>query len=309
VDLVRANTEAALSGAQAGVEQAKAAIQLSQSQLASVQSDVLAAEAEYTRCLADLKRYKMLDQRAVSQQQLDFAQTALDVAQANLSSIRKRVAAAEAAVSEALAREIAAKAVLAAAQTGPQQVAAAVAQAKSMQASVAEAKAGVRIAELNLSYTTIVAPVGGRVSRRTARNGQYLQVGQIVMALVEPNVWVQANYKETQITYMRPGQNVQISVDAYPGHVFHGTVDSIQAGSGAKFSLLPPENATGNYVKVVQRVPVKIHFDPQETRQWLLAPGMSVVPSVHVGTDDRQHPPPIVLPESPIPSAANVGLH
>ncbi|MFA7235273.1 MAG: HlyD family secretion protein [Phycisphaeraceae bacterium] len=295
VELVRANTEAALAEAQAGVEQAKAAVESSRSQLASSQSDVAAAEAESTRRQADLKRYKMLDQRAVSQQQLDAAQAAMDAAQANLTSVRKRVLTAEAAVTEARAKQAASLAVLAAAHTGPKQVAAAMSQVKNAQAGVQEAKADVRTAELNLSYTTIAAPVGGRVSRRMARTGQYLQAGQIVMALVEPNVWATANFKETQLTHMCQGQEVEMEVDAYPGHVFHGKIDSIQAGTGARFSLLPPENATGNYVKVVQRVPVKIRFDPGETRQWLLAPGMSVIPSVHVGTDPNRRPLPITL--------------
>jgi membrane fusion protein (multidrug efflux system) len=156
----------------------------------------------------------------------------------------------------------------------------------------------VEAAELDLSYTTIVAPVAGRVTRRTARQGQYLQTGQIVLALVEPHVWVTANFKETQLAHMSAGQDVDIAVDSYPGRTFHGKIDSIQAGSGARFSLLPPENATGNYVKVVQRVPVKIALDPDVTRGWLLAPGMSVVPRVHVG-GGGQRPGPIM------PSAAH----
>ena len=167
------------------------------------------------------------------------------------------------------------------------------AQAKNAQADVDEARAALGAAELNLSYTTIVAPVAGRVTRRTARQGQYLQTGQIVLALVEPDVWVTANFKETQLTHMSAGQDVDIAVDSYPGHTFHGKIDSIQAGSGARFSLLPPENATGNYVKVVQRVPVKIALDPGVTRGWLLAPGMSVIPRVRVG-GEKERPGPIM---------------
>ena len=301
VSLVRANTEATMAEAKAGVEQANAAIESSRSQVASAQADVTAAEADATRRQADLKRYKALDPRAVSQQQLDAAQAAAESAEANLAAARKRASAAESAVSEAQAKKAYAEGLLAAARTGPQQVAAAVAQKKSMQAAVDQAKAAGDEAELNLSYTTIAAPVGGRVTRRMARTGQYLQVGQIVLALVQPDVWVTANFKENQIAHMTCGQDVQIKVDAYPGQVFHGKVQSIQAGSGARFSLLPPENATGNYVKVVQRVPVKIVFDSETSRQWLLAPGMSVVPRVYVGVGGQQHPLPIA--PSPVRAA------
>ena len=285
VELIRANTDAALIQAQAGVEQAKAAIQSSKSRLASSRADVAAAEAETIRRQADLKRYKSLDPRATSQQQLDAAQAEADASSANLVAARMRAAAAESAVAEAQAMEVQAQGTLAVAKTGPQQVAVAVAQAKNAQADMDEAWAAVEAAELDLSYTTIVAPVAGRVTRRTARQGQYLQTGQIVLALVEPEVWVTANFKETQLAHMSAGQDVEIAVDSYPGRTFHGKIDSIQAGSGARFSLLPPENATGNYVKVVQRVPVKIALDPDVTRGWLLAPGMSVVPRVHVGGD------------------------
>ncbi len=293
VELIRANTDAALTQAQAGVEQAKAAIQSSQSRLASSRADVTVAEAEAVRREADLKRYKSLDPRATSQQQLDAAQAEADASSANLVAARMRAAAAESAVAETQAMEAQAQGTLAVAKTGPQQVAVAAAQAKNAQADVDEARAAVEAAELDLSYTTILAPVAGRVTRRTARQGQYLQTGQIVLALVEPEVWVTANFKETQLTHMSAGQDVDIAVDSYPGRTFHGKIDSIQAGSGARFSLLPPENATGNYVKVVQRVPVKIALDPDVTERWLLAPGMSVVPTVHVG-HDQQRPEPIM---------------
>ncbi len=290
------------------MQQAKAAIEASRSQVASAQANVTAAEAEATRRQADLKRYKALDLRAVSQQQLDAAQAAADAAEANLAAARKQAAAAESAVVEAQAKEAYAEGMLAAAKTGPQQVAAAAAQAKNAQAAVDQAKAALDEAELNLSYTTIVAPVGGRVTRRTARPGQYVQVGQAVLALVPPEVWVTANFKENQITHMSQGQDVEIRVDAYPDQVFHGKVDSIQAGSGARFSMLPPENATGNYVKVVQRVPVKIVFDAEASRQWLLAPGMSVVPRVYVGVGGQQHPLPIAPASAPAATAEHTAL-
>jgi membrane fusion protein (multidrug efflux system) len=294
VDLTTANTDAIVAEARAGVDQADAAIKASQAQLSSAQADVTAADAEATRRQADLKRYKSLDPRAVSQQRLDEAQAAGDSSQANLAAAKKRASAAESAVTEAQAKRAYAEGLLTAAKTAPQQVAVAVAQVKSAQAAVDQAKAAADEAELNLSYATIKAPVAGRVTRRAARPGQYLQIGQAVLALVQPEVWVTANFKESQLAHMTRGQDVDLAVDAYPGQTFHGKVDSIQAGSGARFSLLPPENATGNYVKVVQRVPVKIVFDAEVTRKWLLAPGMSVVPRVHVGVGGEQRPLPII---------------
>jgi len=147
-------------------------------------------------------------------------------------------------------------------------------------ATLTQARASEQQAQTNLERTTILAPVAGRVSKLTAAKGAYAQAGQSLMGFVPRDVWVTANYKETQLTDMRVGQGVDISVDAYPGRSFRGHVDSVQAGSGAAFSLLPPENATGNFVKVVQRVPVKIVFD--EPVDLLLGPGMSVVPRVRV---------------------------
>jgi membrane fusion protein (multidrug efflux system) len=175
-----------------------------------------------------------------------------------------------------------AQGVLKAAQTGRQQVTAAESQARTARAAVDQARAEVDAQELALSYTSIRAPIAGRVTRKSVQPGQYVQVGQSLLAVVPQDVWVVANFKETQLTRMRAGQEVEVEVDAYPGREFRGRVDSIQAGTGARFSLLPPENATGNYVKVVQRVPVKIVFEGDSDAQRLLAPGMSVVPRVRV---------------------------
>jgi len=160
-----------------------------------------------------------------------------------------------------------------------------VAAAESSRAAVQAGEAAVEQAELSLGYTKITAPIDGYVTKDAVATGDYLQVGQTLMALVPPRVWVIANFKETQLRNMRPGQSATISVDAYPGLKLQGRVDSVQAGSGAAFSLLPPENATGNYVKVVQRVPVKIVLDEQQQMQRLLGPGMSIAPDVAVGGD------------------------
>ena len=154
------------------------------------------------------------------------------------------------------------------------------AQKESATAQLQAAEAGRKEAEISLSHTMIKAPVDGRATNISAAKGGYAQPGQALMMFVPKEVWVTANFKETQLDLMRPGQPVDIEIDAYPGKTFHGHVDSIQAGSGTAFSLLPPQNATGNYVKVVQRVPVKIVFDkPPDV---YLGPGMSVVPTVKV---------------------------
>jgi len=143
--------------------------------------------------------------------------------------------------------------------------------------------AQVQQAQLNLDYTRITAPFAGHITRKDVEPGSYVQTGQTICSVVSDNVWVIANFKETQLTYIHPGQTAYIRVDMYPGHVFKGHVESIQSGTGARFSLLPPENATGNYVKVVQRIPVKIVFDEPPEVIKMLSPGMSVQPEVYTG--------------------------
>jgi membrane fusion protein (multidrug efflux system) len=193
----------------------------------------------------------------------------------NARRAQAQIAAAQAQVQEAQGR-------LAQANTGTQQVAVSEAQAQSAGASIEELQAAVAQAELDLSYTKIYAPDTGRVTHKSVEQGALVQSGQPLMAIVPGDVWVTANFKENQIGRMQPGQPVEITVDAYPGKTFKGHVDSIQAGTGARFSLLPAENATGNYVKVVQRVPVKIVFDEPPDPQHMLSPGMSVLPEVKV---------------------------
>ena len=149
--------------------------------------------------------------------------------------------------------------------------------------TLARAEAEVNQARLNLSYTKIYAPISGHVTRKSVEIGAHVQIGQPLLALVDPDVWVIANFKETQLAKMQPGQPVTVTVDTHPGVKLAAHVDSVQRGSGARFSLLPPENATGNYVKVVQRVPVKIVFDDlKQIEQYGLGPGMSVVPTVKI---------------------------
>jgi membrane fusion protein (multidrug efflux system) len=206
----------------------------------------------------------------------DF-QVALTQAQANLA--KDKATEVQAAANEKRAKDLFSKSVISA-----QERDASIATAESTGGNVQADEAAVKQADLNLSYTKIKAPIDGRVTNKSVAPGDYLQVGQRLMALVPPRVWVTANFKETQLRNMRIGQHTAISVDAYPGLKLQGHVDSIQAGSGAAFSLLPPENATGNYVKVVQRVPVKIVFDQRPDAQHVLGPGMSVVPDVQVAS-------------------------
>jgi membrane fusion protein (multidrug efflux system) len=289
IELIRATTAATLTQARAGVELASAAVETSQSQLASAEADVTSAQAEATRREADEKRYTSLDPRGVSEAQLDATRAAADAAKAQLLAANKRVTAAQSGISEAKAKVASAQGVLAAARTAEQQIAAAEARYRDAQAQVGQAQAQLDTATLDLSYTSIKAPVAGRVTRKNVEAGQYLQVGQTLLAIVPQDFWVTANFKETQLVHMRVGLPVELYVDTFPDRVFHGRIESFQAGTGARFSLLPPENATGNYVKVVQRVPVKIVFEKGDPANDLLGLGMSVVPEVHLtGADDHQ---------------------
>jgi membrane fusion protein (multidrug efflux system) len=223
---------ASLAAAMASVEQSRAKID--------------AAQAEAKRAEKDFKRYEMLlaSNGGVTQQQVDNAAAASQLAAAELDSAEK--------------------------------------QMKVAQAHTAQEKAAIEQAELNLSYTKINAPQSGRLVKKSVEDGEYIRVGQTLMFLVPPEVWVIANFKETQLKYMKPRQPVQIRIDAFPQKTFKGHVDSIQRGTGSVFTMLPPENATGNYVKVVQRVPVKIVFDADPNETIMLSPGMSVVPRVKV---------------------------
>jgi len=253
-----AQARADLATARSQSDQSQAQVKVSEAKVVEAQAAVAAAEAEAQRANDDLKRYETVESRAVSQTSFDQAQEQSRAANANLEAARSQVKAAEA------------------------QVTLSHAGVETAAAAVQQAEAKLRQAELNFSYTKIIAPVDARVTARTVQPGNYVQPGQTLLATVPRNVWVTANFKETQLTYMRPEQPVELSVDAYPNHKFKGRVDSLQFGTGARFSLLPPENAVGNYVKVVQRVPVKIVFDGSLPTNLDIAPGMSVVPEVKV---------------------------
>jgi membrane fusion protein (multidrug efflux system) len=183
---------------------------------------------------------------------------------------------------QAQAKRQQASASLSEAQTGPEQVKVTQARASAAEAKVMQQRAVVRQAELNLEYATVKAPVKGTVSKKSVEVGQLIQPGQALMAVIPlERVWITANFKETQVEHIRPGQRVTIRADAYGGRTFSGKVESLAAATGARFSLLPPDNSTGNYVKVVQRIPVRISLDAGQDPDHLLRPGMSVVPTVH----------------------------
>lgn len=267
IELDPTDFQVALAQAQAQVVssrgkllQAQAQVTTAHATVAQSVAEVDAAQVQADNATRDFQRYQEVDERARSRQQLDNALTAKKNADAQLEQARARKNSADAGVTNAEA------------------------SVKAAEGELQTSQAAEKRAEVNLSYCKIFAPVDGRVTQRSVEVGNFVSPGQALFMLVNPNVWVTANFKETQLAHMRPGQPVTIRVDAFPGRKWHGHVDSIQAGSGSRFSVLPAENATGNFVKVVQRVPVKIVFDHDANTNDapLLSPGLSVVPRVKV---------------------------
>ena len=245
--------------------------------LASARARLREAEAREAQAVQDLGRLEpLLAKDEVSRQDYDATVTAAATTRAMRDSAQASVREAEKSVEAARAR-------LAQARTGPEQVAIQKAHAASASARADMARAALAQARLDLEYTEIKAPVSGFVSRRTVEVGQVVQAGQPLLAVVPlEDVWIVANFKESQLASIRPGLPAVVAVDAYGGREYRGKVDSIAAATGARFSILPPENATGNYVKVVQRVPVKIVLEAGQNAEHLLRPGMSVVPTVFI---------------------------
>ena len=254
LDEERAN----LAASQSRLAQANAQFTVDQAKVEQEKANVIAAQAEANQAEADNKRYQAVGSFAVSESQLDLAGTQARSAAAQVDAAQNKELAAEA-------------------QSALDQAA-----IHTAAAEVQGSQAAVHQAELNLAYTQVKAPEAGYVTHRTVETGAYVQTGQALLALVPRQVWIVANFKETQLTDMRAGQPVTVTMDAYPQIKFKAHVDSIQSGTGPRFSLLPPENATGNYVKVVQRVPVKIVLDDLAAANYVLGPGMSVVPEVRV---------------------------
>ena len=283
VPITSVSTSSQVSAAQADVNNAQAGIDAAQKQVDAAQAKLNEAQATAAKNNADLERYKQLvAKEEISRQQYDQAVAAAQVGQAGVESARANLAAAQQQVVQARSRLQQAQAQLESARTAPQQISVTQARAASANATIAKQQAVVKQAELNLSYTVIKSPVDGIVGRKSAEIGQNVQPGQELLTVVPLNdVWIIANFKETQLKNMRAGEPAKISVDAY-GRDYKGHVEAIGGATGAMFSLLPPENATGNYVKVVQRIPVRIVLEQGENQDELLRPGMSVVPRVKV---------------------------
>ena len=279
----RVDADAGLIAAERQLDATKASVETAQAQVEE-------AQANYKKASDDVERYRQLVAKdEIPQQTYD---TAVQTAAADKATVAARTAAvtqanqnvraAEAAVNQAKAKIAQADALIQTAMTRPQQVVQSQAREKSAAAKVAQQRALLDQARLNLSYTVITAPATGIVGKKTAEIGENVSPGESLMALVPlEDIWVTANFKETQLQHMKPGQKVVFSVDAY-GREYHGRVTGIGGASGSRFSLLPPENATGNYVKVVQRIPVRIDLDPGENKDHLLRPGMSVEPKVYI---------------------------
>jgi membrane fusion protein (multidrug efflux system) len=253
---------------------ADAAVKGAQHDINSAQARLNEAQANYAKVSADLKRMDMLIAKdEISHQQYDAAVAANNSAKANVEEATAGIASAESKAAQAQAQAEAAR-------TVPEQLKVTQARAGAATADVQRAISALAQAELNLKYTKVYAPVTGVLSKRSVEPGQVLQAGQPIFSIVNlEDIWTTANFKETQLRNMKVGQKAKIKVDAY-AHEYNGTVESIGAATGARFSLLPPENATGNYVKVVQRIPVRIRFDKGEDPGHQLRPGMSVEPTV-----------------------------
>lgn len=285
VPITSISTGSNLRSAGADVTGTRASVEQAQKQLAAAQARVAQAKANNVKAQADLERYKPLVAKdVISKQQYDAAVAAADSSRAALADAVANQQAAEDGIRVANQREQGAQAMFKYAQTAPQQVAAQSARAKAAMAQVQQAQAQLDQAKLNLSYTKIVAPCDGIITRKSVEINQNVAAGQNLLTLVSlDDLWVTANFKETQLKLMKAGQPVEVEVDA-TGKKYHGKVTQIGGATGSVLSLFPPENATGNYVKVVQRVPVRIDFTDlkSEDSAHQLRPGLSVEPKVEV---------------------------
>jgi membrane fusion protein, multidrug efflux system len=282
VPVTSVNTSSALRFANSDVENARAGVNSAEQQLLAAQAQVEEAKANDVKAQDDLVRYKRLvEKQNVSEQTYDQALAAAKASTAAVAAAQANQAAAQQSVQQARDKLTQSEANQRYAETGPQQVESTRARATAAIADVEQKRAALNQAELNLSYTKIVAPVNGEVNKNVVV-GLNVQPGQQLLTLVPlEDIWITANFKETQLRHMKPGQRVDIEVDSN-GRTYKGKIDSIGGATGPLFSVLPPENATGNYVKIVQRIPVKIVLDPGENSDHQLRPGMSVEPKVHL---------------------------
>jgi membrane fusion protein, multidrug efflux system len=298
--------QATVQEALAGIPAAQAVVQEAVAGIAVAQSQVAQANANLARAKSDFDRYNTLTQQgAVARQQLDTARAAYDVAQAQQNSARQGVqqaqarlaaakvgvarsksqlAQAQAGITSAQAKLAASKGGLQQATASGQQTAVNRSQYAAAQSAISQSQVALKDAQLQLSYLNITAPSAGRIGKKNAEVGNRIQIGSPLMVVVDQDYWVIANFKETQLGKMKAKQPVEVKLDAIPSHVFRGYVDSISPASGAQFSLLPPDNATGNFTKIVQRIPVKIVLDPQSIQGYdsRIAPGMSAEVTVEI---------------------------
>ena len=285
VPITSVSTSSQLLSARADVGNAEAGLGVAQRSSEAAQAALREAEANDLKAQDDVNRYKVLAERdEIPRQQYTQAVNSQRATAAAVEAASASAAGAEQQVTQARSKVSQAQAQLQYAQTQPQQVSVQRSRAQAADAETERATAALQQAQLNLQYTTILSPVAGIVGQRSVQPGQNVAPGQQLMTIVpldSQNIWVTANFKETQLTYMRPGQPVRVYVDTY-GRTYDGHVLNIAGASGARYSLLPPENATGNYVKVVQRIPVKIVFERGQDLEHLLRPGMSVEPDVRV---------------------------
>jgi membrane fusion protein (multidrug efflux system) len=287
IPITSVTTQSNVDSASTAVENAEAGFKAAEQNLESAKAVLEQAEANAAKSDADLVRYEQLVAKEdISHQQYDQAVAAAKANRSGVASGRANVQAAEQAVRQAQGKLLQARSDLRSAQTAPQQISMILAKADAADAQARERKAQLDQADLNLSYTVVRSPVTGIIGKKTAEVGQNVGIGQELVEVVPlDDVWVTANFKETQLAHMRPGQPVEIKVDAY-GRTWRAQVTNMGAGAGSVFSLLPPENATGNYVKVVQRVPVRLDFDRSAGSDFngegLLKPGLSVEPEVRV---------------------------
>jgi membrane fusion protein (multidrug efflux system) len=297
IPVASVSSSSTISGARSARDDAAVAVDSAEQQLGAAkarlsvaQANVRVAQANRGKAAQDVERYRPLVARDEIARQVfeqavaadEAARATIDAQQAAVVEAQQNAATAEKSVEQARAKLRQADSTVEAASSGPQQVKSTEARAQAAVARVAQKRAEVEQAQLNLNYTTLTAPVSGIVGRKAVEVGQNIAPGQQLMAIVAlDDVWVTANFKETQLKDMKIGQTAEIEVDAN-GRTYSGKVERISGASGAKFSLLPPENATGNYVRVVQRIPVRISIDPSQNADRALRPGMSVTPKVHI---------------------------
>jgi membrane fusion protein (multidrug efflux system) len=286
------SAKASLARAQTTVESAQRDLEVARARLTTARSRVKESEVNYDRAVKDLDRMKpLIAKDEISKQQYDgfvaaadAAKAAVNSAQASVTEAESGIALAEARVNESKSSVGIAESEVEAAAAAPHEVTASRARISGASAEIERARAAVEQARLNLEYAVVRAPVAGIVSRKNVEIGSVIQGGQPLMAVVPlKDVWITANFKETQLNEIRVGQEAEIQIDAYGGTVFRARVDSISAATGARFSLLPPENASGNFVKVVQRVPVKLVLTATPDAEHVLRPGMSAVVTVFTG--------------------------